>query len=237
MGVLLRELRPGAIRLVLSWSERLTNPETKAAVVDALDTFFTRWPHALARMLGAAERDVVYSALDLAMRLKLPDFVELLAGPAGHEDAGIRVRVARTLAAIGTAPALRMLTGMTADRDPDVRIVAYRTLTHRPYRGALKALEAALSSRHLEERGQREKRALFEAYGAVAGQDGVSTLDGVLRGKNPGGGRSSPHTRACAAMALGIVGTPGARALLENAAEDRDPLVRSAAGSALRGER
>lgn len=237
MGVLLRELRPGAIRLVLSWSERLTHPETKTAVVDALDAFFTRWPHALARMLAATEQDVVYSALDLALRLKLPDFVELLAGAAGHEDAGTRVRVARTLSAIGTAPALRMLTGLTADRDPDVRIVVYRTLTHRPYRGALKALEVALSGGHLEERGQREKRALFEAYAAVAGQEGVSLFDGVLHGKNPGGGRSSPHTRACAAIALGLVGTPGARTLLQNASDDRDPLVRSAVRSALRGER
>lgn len=236
MGILLRELRPGAIRLVLSWSERLGNLDTKAAVVDALDAFFTRWPHALGRMLNAGERDVVYSALDLAHRLKLPAFVDLVADAAGHEDAGTRVRAARTLAAIGNAPALRALTGLAADADPEVRLVVYRTLATRPYRGALKALAAALANRRLEDLGQREKRALFEAYGSVAGPEGISLLDGFLHGKNAGGGRSSPHTRACAAIALGLVGTPGAHKLLEQAAGDRDPLVRSAVGSALREE-
>lgn len=236
MGILLRELRPGAIRLVLSWSERLTHPETKTAVMEALDAFFRQWPHALARMLNAHERNVVHAALELALRLKLPDFVEVVGDVAEHEDPNVRVEVARTLSAIASPPAIRKLAGMAADPDPGVRIVTYRTLTSRPYRGALKTLEAALADRRLEERGQREKRALFEAYGAVAGLDGVPLLESLLRGKNPSGRKPSAHTRACAAIALGVVNTPGARQILESVSGDRDPLVRSAVGSALRGD-
>jgi HEAT repeat protein len=47
--------------------------------------------------------------------------------------------------------------------------------------------------------------------------------------------KQDPETRACAAMALGKIGTPEARAVLEAAASDKDPLVRNAVGKALRG--
>jgi HEAT repeat protein len=46
--------------------------------------------------------------------------------------------------------------------------------------------------------------------------------------------RADPETRACAAMALGKLGTPEARQVLEAAIQDKDPLVRNAVGRALR---
>jgi HEAT repeat protein len=126
---------------------------------------------------------------------------------------------------------------MAEDSDRDVRIVVYRTFAARPFRGAFRALEHAITGSNVEEKGPREKRILFEAFGAVAGPEGIGVLGPLLRGKNPSGPRPSSHTRACAAKALGIVGTPAAREALAGAANDRDPLVRSAVNSALRGER
>jgi len=51
----------------------------------------------------------------------------------------------------------------------------------------------------------------------------------VLLGK-----KEDPETRACAATALGKVRTPEARAVLERAAHDKEPLVRNAVSRALR---
>lgn len=236
MGILLRELRPGAVRQVLAWSVRLGDLDTRASVVEALDAFFTEWPHSLSRMMNTPEREVIRAGLKLAARLKLPEFVEIVGGVTGHHDASIRKSAARALAAIATAASLRRLAGMADDADRDVRIIVYRALTARPTRSALPDLQRMIEARDLEKRGQREKRTLFEAFGSVAGQDGISTLADLLRGKNPFGPRPSSHTRACAAIALGVIGTPAAYAELERAAKDRDPLVRSAVGDALRGE-
>jgi HEAT repeat protein len=126
---------------------------------------------------------------------------------------------------------------MVDDTDRDVRVVVYRALARRPFRGALSALQGAITVKDLEKKGQREKRALFQAFGAVAGTDGVAMLAPLLRGKNPSGQRPSSHTRACAATALGVIATPDARAALDRAARDRDPVVRSAVSAALRGDR
>lgn len=237
MGILLRELRPQAIRQILGWSELLSSAEAKQAVTSSLEAFFREWPHALSRMLTAEEPESVRAALELATRVKLPGFAEPVSEIAGHPDRSIRAGVGRALAAIGTGLALRCLLAMADDEDASVRLEVWQTFAARPLRGALGTLECVVTGKQLEELEQREKRALFTAYGAVAGADGVKTLTSMLRGKSPTGGRLSAHSRACAAVGLGVVGTPAARKALESAMADRDPVVRAAAGSALRGER
>jgi HEAT repeat protein len=50
------------------------------------------------------------------------------------------------------------------------------------------------------------------------------------------GYRASPETRACAAVALGRIKTPEARAALEKAMDDKELVVRNAVSRALRGQ-
>src|SRR5207253_10652146 len=68
----------------------------------------------------------------------------------------------------------------------------------------------------------------FEAYGALVGAKGIAALDKLLVAKGLLGKREDPETRACAAMALGKIRTPEARAVLERAAQAKAPLVRNA---------
>jgi HEAT repeat protein len=80
-----------------------------------------------------------------------------------------------------------------------------------------------------------EKMAFFEAYGAIAGVNGLKALStillqrGLLRMKEP------PETRACAAMALGRIKTTEAREFLQRAVDDKELVVRNAVNRALRG--
>lgn len=55
-----------------------------------------------------------------------------------------------------------------------------------------------------------------------------------LLGKGSLTRRVSAETRACAAVALGVIGTADARALLEDTKGDRELLVRNAVSHALR---
>ena len=93
-----------------------------------------------------------------------------------------------------------------------------------------------MSAGDLEARELSERRALFSAFGAVSGAGGVGFLEPVLQGKGGLARKPSAGTRACAALALGMINTPAARFALESAAKDKDPLVRSAANAALRNE-
>ena len=76
--------------------------------------------------------------------------------------------------------------------------------------------------------------AFFEAYGAVCGDNGVPFLDGILNSKGMFGKREDPELRACAAIALGRVGTKKAQESLQRASDEKEVVVRSAVSRALR---
>jgi HEAT repeat protein len=132
---------------------------------------------------------------------------------------------------------LQALERMIEDSERDVRIATARAIGARAYRPALARLEAAVKGKALRERDVTEKMATFEAYGAVAGEPGIALLDGLLNGKGFLGRREDAEMRACAAMALGRMGTARARESLQKAAADAkdEAVVRNAVNRALRG--
>jgi hypothetical protein len=75
---------------------------------------------------------------------------------------------------------------------------------------------------------------MFEAYGSVEDPQAVPFLDKYLNGKGFLGRREPAEIRACAALALGKVGSGEARSSLREAATDDDPVVRNAVGRAMR---
>ena len=130
---------------------------------------------------------------------------------------------------------MQQLEQAVEDPDRDVRIAAVRVLAARSHRNVLRRVEAAVDGKALRQADLTEKMAFFEAYGVLAGASGVERLSGMLL--SVGGflkRKEDPETRACAAMALGKIGNPEARAVLEQATKEKDVLVRNAVNKALR---
>jgi HEAT repeat protein len=142
--------------------------------------------------------------------------------------------VVDALTSIASPTALRLLEGAVEDPERDVRIAAVRYLSSRGHRGAFQRIEAAVTGGKLRHVDLTEKIAFFEAFGALAGGFGVGQLERILLPRGLLSRREDPGTRACAAMALGKIRTPEARAVLERAVQDREALVRNAVSRALR---
>jgi HEAT repeat protein len=98
-------------------------------------------------------------------------------------------------------------------------------------------VEAVVLGRDVRSADLSEKTAFFEAFGMLAGPEGVRQLAPLLQTGGLFRKKTDPEIRACAAMALGKIGTPEAREALQAALQDKDPLVRNAAGRALEGGR
>jgi HEAT repeat protein len=237
LGVLLREMRYEAIQTALVWIGQLKRPGAKAALVTALEGFFREWPAALGKMTESQDRTVVQRALGIAAKLQLEEFTDPITPALTHDDPATRRMAVAALTAIGSSIALKQVAGAIDDDDAEVRTVAFESLSARPFRGARKGLVAAIRTSDLESRELSERRALFSAFGMVSGAGGVPVLEPILQGKGGLARRPSSGTRACAALALGVINTPAARFALDAAAKDRDPLVRSAANAALRSNR
>jgi HEAT repeat protein len=69
----------------------------------------------------------------------------------------------------------------------------------------------------------------------MCGDAGVGELDAILNARGLLGAKETPEMRACAARALGLVGTRAALAALQKAVDAKDVVVRSAVARALRG--
>jgi HEAT repeat protein len=235
---LFRELRAEALEAILDWMPRMHAESVRDLLSTAVQRIAAAHPDAVAKALGSENPAVVQATVRLAGRLKLPPTVPALGGLLiGDHAAVLKVSVVEALASIGTPTAMQQLERAVGDDHRDVRVATVRVLGARRHRAALAPIEAAVLSRELRTADLSEKTAFFEAFGMLAGPDGVRHLVPLLEAGGLFKKKTDPETRACAAMALGKIGTAEAREALQIALRDKEPLVRNAAGRALEGGR
>lgn len=237
LGELFRELRPSAIETVIAWLPRLTNPELRDLLYASLQRLAAAYPQELAKVLEATEEAVLLEAIRLVAKLKIPTVVPGLGALLGRPQRTVRLAAVEALAAIASPSAMQNLEKAIEDSDKQLRIAATRVLLAQKHRAALPRIEAAVMGKALRAADLTEKTVFFEAYGAMVGAAGVEPMSEMLTGgKGFMKRKEDPETRACAAMALGKIGTPQARAVLEQALPtvDKDPLVKNAINKALR---
>jgi HEAT repeat protein len=235
LGELFRELRPEALESVLAWLPRLTNQRVRDLLDASAQRLALAYPQEVTRALASSNEAVLLVGIRLASRLKLPPATAALGELLSHEKTPVRLAAVEALAAIGSVGAMQQLERALDDTDRDVRLAAVRTIASRGHRAGFPKIEVAVAGKQLRSADLTEKVAFFEAYGLLGGAEGVHKLAGMLDAK---GGflkkKEDAETRACAAMALGKIGGEEARTTLQNAAQDKEPLVRNAVNKALR---
>ncbi len=232
---LFAELRAEALDGVLEWLPQLSNQRVKELLESAAQRLVQAHPEQVATTLDSDNETVLLGVLKLISGLKLPTFVPALGGLLTRESAAIRGGAAEALAAIGSPGAMKQLERAIDDSDRDVRVAAVRVLSEGGHRGAFGKIESAVLGKTLKHADLTEKKAFFQAYGLLAGAEGLGPLRPLVKGKGLLKRKEDPETRACAALALGKIGGDDARQLLNAALkEEKDPLVRNAINGALR---
>ena len=234
LGELFSELRGEALPTLFAWLPKLSDARIRDAVEAAVGRLAAANPPAVVSAMQSADAGVVAEAVKLSGKLRLQQAV----GQAlGHVEPAIRVATVQALSEIAAPAAIQALERGLEDADREVRLASIRIIGAHQSRSALPRIAEVVQGKSVRERDLTEKMAFFEAYGSLVRESGVASLDGIL---NSGGflkRKEDPQTRACAAMALGKIGTPSARASLEKASSDKEALVRNAVNRALRGER
>lgn len=235
LNELFEQLRVGALGTIFGWLRRIGSPGVRTLLESAADRLAAANTSELVRLLGSAEREVALEAARRAGSLKTAAAVPALARLLQQGDATMRLAAINALAEIATPGAMPHLERGIDDDDRDVRIASVRALSQRNHRSSVQKLETALIGKRVQEGDLTEKMSFFEAFGSLCGESGIAMLDGMLNRKGLFGKRGDAETRACAAMALGRIGTDAAFAALRRAASDKDILVRNAVSKALRG--
>lgn len=235
LAELFDELRPSALGTVFLWLGKSGNDRLRPLLEVAAGRLAAANTAELVRLIQAPEPEVSSEAIRRAGALKAQGAVLALGKVLTEPSAARRHIAVQALTEIGSAGAMQALERVIEDADRDVRVAAVRAVMGRTHRPALPRLEAIVQGKAVRDADLTEKMAFFEAYGALCGEGGVPNLDAILNGKGFLGRRENPETRACAAVALGRIGTPRAQESLRKASTEKDVIVRNAVNRALRG--
>jgi hypothetical protein len=232
---LLGQLKPEALESVLSWLSRSRNTELRALLESAASKLASSHTAELVRLIGSQDQLVAFEAIRRAGAMKASAAVSSLAAIIEHGSPEMRLVGVAALAEIGSPGALQVLERALTDDDRDIRIATVKVLGSRNHGAALRGIEAHLKTKTLRDGTLAEKMAFFETYGLLCGDNGVPMLAEILNTRRILGGREDGELRACAAMALGKIGTDTAMRALQKALADRDVMVRNAVSRAVRG--
>jgi HEAT repeats len=228
----IKELRASALEPLVGWLPSLTSAplrKTLEEVIDRLAGNNTAEVHRLLKTDSPALEGIIALCGRLALHQAVPGLAETL----GHAKPGIRLATVQTLGLLGTPGAMSLVDRALDDADKAVRIAAVRVVGTRGYKGALKRVETVVLGKS-KDMDLTEKMAFFEAYGSIAGANGLKALSAILLQRGLIRMKEPADTRACAAMALGRIRTPEARDILQRATDDKELVVRNAVNRALR---
>ena len=235
LAALFEQLEPTVLANVFHWLGRMNNPVIRAALQTAAERLAAANTSELVRLIANPDPTVSAEAVRRCGALKAQAAVLGLSKMLGDPDPQRRLLAAQALAEIGSPGALQSLERGVIDSEREVRIVTVRALAARGHRAALPKIESIIKAKAIREMDLTEKMTFFESYGALCGDDGVVHCDGILNGKGLLGRREDPELRACAAVALGRIGSAKALEALRKATAEKDVVVRNAVGRALRG--
>ncbi len=203
-------------------------------IEDLSEELATSHPQEVLRLLRSHESEALAGIVDLCARLELGSAVAGLGSVLDHDDPVLRQAAVEALGRIGTPGSMTQVERGLADRDRAVRLAAVKIVGERGYKGAQHRIEAIVLGKRLKDLDFTEKRAFFEAYGAIAGPAGVAPLSAMILPRGLFRRKKSAEIRMCAALGLGRIGTPEARAVLTQVVNDRDRQVRNAVAAAIK---
>jgi len=235
LNELFDQLRVAAIATVFSWLTKAQTPRLRVLLESAAARLAMANTAELVRLIGASDRDVAREAIRRAGAVRATAAVAALAKLTTDPDVQMRLAAVQALGEIGSPGALQFLERTIDDAHRDVRVATARAIAARAHRPALARIEAAIQGKLARDANLTEKMAFFEAFGTLCGDGGVKLLDGLLNARGLFGKKEDVELRACAAMALGRVGSEAAIATLRRAANEKEVLVRNAVNRALRG--
>jgi len=199
---------------------------TRDLLAEALDRLVGAKPGYVEDLLAAEDPMLAAEAARIVGRIGLTeaeaDLVELSKRP----EEVTRQAAIEALAALGSDAGAQVLARALTDPGKEIRMAAVQAVQAvRP--AGLEQLLGRIIDSEVPGRDQAEQMAFLRTYATLAGEDAVPRLSRILNGRRWWGGRRPPTLRACAARALALVGSSGARAALEKAADDRAAAVKS----------
>jgi HEAT repeat protein len=174
-------------------------------------------------------RNIIYILGRIGKEQSLPYIQRAL----NHEDLRVKREAIQALGLIGGQKAIGLLVRALTDNDVRVRCMAAINLGKGGKKVGLIPLLEVVQSKDFYKRESVEIKAFFNAIGMVGSNEAIPVLQQLLERKSWFGRGKTDEIRIGAANAMAMVGTPEAKAILEEGKNSKDESVRDACIQAL----
>jgi HEAT repeat protein len=152
------------------------------------------------------------------------------------EENRIRREAIQALGLIGGPKTVGLLVKALTDDDLRIRCMAAINLGKAGKKAGLIPLLEIVHSKDFYKREPVEIKAFFNGIGMVGSDEVVPVLQEMLERKSWFGRGKTDEIRMGAAHALGMIGTPDAKAILEEGKDSKDDILRDACTQALKSQ-
>ena len=153
-----------------------------------------------------------------------------------HEDIRVRREAIQALGLIGGQKAIGLLVRALTDNDVRIRCMAAINLGKGGKKAGLIPLLEVVQSKDFYKREPAEIKAFFNSIGMVGSNEAVPVLQQLLERKSWFGRGKTDEIRMGAANAMATIGTPEAKAVLEEGKNSKDETIRDVCTQALKSQ-
>jgi HEAT repeat protein len=175
-------------------------------------------------------RNIVYILGRIGKEQSLPYIQKAF----NHEEIRVRREAVQALGLVGGSKATGLLVKALTDNDVRIRCMAAINLGKVAKKAGLIPLIEVVQTKDFNKREPVEIKAFFNAIGMVGSNDAIPVLQQLLERKSWFGRGKIDEIRIEVANALAMIGTPEAKAILEEGKGSKEESIRNACLQALR---
>ncbi len=228
----IQNLDRNAIEPLIDLLGELKNMTARKLIIDGLASLGRRDMQSLLKGLTDERWYVVRNIVYILRLIGDKRAVEYLLKTIRHPDMRVRREVIKTLGEIKALQAVPILKDYLHDPEPQIRITTVRALGSLHTEGARRLLIQHINTKEFLMRGIEEKKEYFEVLSSWKDQETIELLIKILKRNTLFHRAKNYENRACAAYALGIVGSTLTSLsgeilkLLKKYADSKNPLLR-----------
>jgi HEAT repeat protein len=230
----LQLLQKNAIKPLVKLLGELKNSKTRRICCDALAEIGKNAIEVFTPFVDDRRWYLVRNIIYILGRIGKEQSLPYIQKAFNHEDIRVRREAIQALGLIGGPKAIGLLVKSLTDNDVRIRCMAAINLGKGGKKTGLIPLLEVVQSKDFYKREPAEIKAFFNAIGMVGSNEAVPVLQQLLERKSWFGRGKTDEIRLGAANAMAMIGTPEARAILEEGKNSKDESLRDVCTQALK---
>lgn len=226
-------MKPSAVPALCTLLGNLEQPAHQTLVVNALLELAKDTPELVARHLSDRRPAFVRNLLGLITRWNNPKLADNVEKILRYPDPLIKREAIRTLAVLRPSGTAVKLIPLINDPDEGVRLATLKPLLTGNYTAPFSSWEPIVTAETFSERPPAERRNIFHAMRATAGDEAVPYWSTLLTEWGWTNRKKREELALMAVDALGKLGTPAAQAALEAGTKKGTAAVKQACATTL----